>query len=279
MTEQKKEFTEEELALIDQVHKEYIDMQTVQEPLEDITHAINEIWKFCGVDKTPKIIVCDSPIACKNQSVADGHTDLTEYWSIWYVGYNAMYDFGARIGLEIDKDKLELFSNWVRCCPFVLFNEDIVYVSRKPTALHFNDNQQLHCEDGMSCEFADGWGIWTLNGVSVDEQIVMKPETQTVTQIRAEQNEEVRRLRIGRFGWVAYLNSVGAVIINERDNDIEGTKEYLLHSSKDKMTALLCVCPSTQKDFILETPLEIKTCVEAQKWLSSGLSDRIISAS
>lgn len=204
----KDKFTPEELILIGKVHDEHIADQTITHSFESIVSAVNAIWKYCKVDTVPRVVLCDSPIACKKQAVADGYTtkgkdsdpkNLTEYWSIWYVGYLAMYDFGKRVGLDIDTDKFELFQNWVQSVPFCIFNESVIYVSRKPVKLHFNDQQQLHCETGKSCEFADGWGIWTINGTSVDEQIVMKPETQTLEQIEAETDEERKAIRLQRW--------------------------------------------------------------------------------
>jgi len=185
----KKEYTPDELALIETVRLEHIARQTQQEPYEKVVEAVAAIWKYCGEEKAPKVILCDSPIDCKKKAVADGYNTkgekgdpkkLTEYWSIWYVGYNAMYDFGNRIGLDIDKSKLELFNNWVMCCPFVLFNTDVCYVSRKPHTLVFNEQQQLHNETAKSCEFNDGWGIWTLNGLSADEQLAKMDEEKRV---------------------------------------------------------------------------------------------------
>ena len=273
----KTEFTKAESELIEVVYNEYMSRQTTQETEEDIRAAVQGIWDM-EFKITPEVIVCDSPVACKKQSIADGHKNMTEYWSMWYVGYAAMYDFANRIDLEMDQEKLVPFLNWVRCCPFVLFDENTVYVSRKPTEIHFNDNDQLHNESGMSCEFADGWGIYSINGVAVDEQIVMRPETQTIQQIRDEQNEEVKRIRIERRGWDTYLAEIGAELIDERRNDIEGTREYLFKADDD-MRALLCACPSTHKEFVLEVPPETETCEDAQAWLSNGLSRRIISAS
>lgn len=273
----KTEFTKAESELIEVVYNEYMSRQTTQETEEDIRAAVQGIWDM-EFKTPPEVIVCDSPVACKKQSIADGHKNMTEYWSMWYVGYAAMYDFANRIDLEMDQEKLVPFLNWVRCCPFVLFDENTVYVSRKPAEIHFNDNDQLHNESGMSCEFADGWGIYSINGVAVDEQIVMRPETQTIQQIRDEQNEEVKRIRIERRGWDTYLAEIGAELVDERRNDIEGTREYLFKAD-DGMMALMCICPSTGKEFILETPPSTKTCREAQAWLSNGLSERIISAS
>ena len=150
-------------------------------------------------------------------------------------------------------------------------------VTDRPCRLVHDGDHVLHCEDGMAAQWRDGWGFWMLRGVRVDEQIVMRPETQTVEQIRGEKNEEVKRLRIERYGWPRYLNEIGATRIDSRRNDIDGTREYLYRG--DDMVTLLCVCPSTTKVFALEVPPDVETCEQAQNYLSSGLSGRVISAS
>jgi len=60
----------------------------------------------------------------------------------------------------------------------------------------------------MSCCFADGWGFWNIHGVPVDEQIVMRPETQTIEQIQNEPNAEVKKIRIQRYGEKKYLKAI-----------------------------------------------------------------------
>jgi hypothetical protein len=272
----KTEFTPEEEALIPVYYQKYMDQQTQQQPEEDIRQIINTIWKDMGFAE-PTITILDSPKACKK--ACPDFNKFDSYWGLWLVPYAATYDFAQQIGINLDSDKLHKFLLWARCCPYILFDEHTVYVSRKPVEIHYNDAGQLHNESGMSCRFADNWGIWTINGVEVDEQIVMSPESQTIEQIRNEENEEVKRLRIERYGWNKYFNEINAKIIDERDNDIEGTKEFLFRSDEDDMTALLCVCSSTAKEFFLECPPEVKTCFDAQMWLSGGLAGRIISAS
>ena len=272
----KTEFNEEELALIDTVYDEYIKMQSTQVADEDIRAVINDIWKDMEL-APPEVIILESPIACKR--ACPDISQYANYWNMWLCSYAATYDFAQRIGVEFDQEKYRKFHEWCRCCPFVLFNDTRVYVSRKPVRIDFNANSQLHCEDGMACEYSDGWGIYSINGVAVDEQIVLRPETQTVDQIRKEENEEVKRIRIQRYGWDRFLEEINAVVIDENSNDIEGTKEFLIESKQDNIKSLMCVCPSTGKEFFLEVPPEINTCKEAQSWLSNGLSDRIISAS
>jgi hypothetical protein len=276
LSNMKDELTPEEEALIPVYYQKYMDQQTEQQPVEDIHKIINSIWKDMRFS-SPEIIILDSPKSCKK--ACPDLSNFDTYWGLWLVPYAATYDFAKNIGISLNQEKLEKFLLWSRCCPYVLFNEETVYVSRKPVEIHYNDAGQLHNENGMSCRFADDWGIWTINGVEVDEQIVMFPETQTVKQIRNENNEEVKRIRIDRYGWDRYFEEINAKTIDERDNYIEGTKEFLLRSDEDNMTALLCVCSSTAKIFVLEVPPNIENCFDAQMWLSGGLAGRIISAS
>lgn len=264
---------EDKEALIPVFVKKWIDMQTVQASDEDIVQAVKDMWAECGA-KEPEVHIFDSPKACKAKTLPDGF----DYWSLWTACSAGTYDYAKTIGVEFDESKLELFTRWSMCCPYIYANDDVVHVSRKPVKISWNDEGQLHCDDGKSVEFADGWGIYTLNNVNVDEQIVMHPETQTIDQLNNEENEEIKRLRIERYGWLKYMKEIGAELLDRSRNDIEGTMEFL-YTTTSGMTILLCACPSTAKDFVLECDPSVKTCREAQAWLSSGLSGRIISAS
>jgi len=145
---------------------------------------------------------------------------------------------------------------------------DVVIVQHRHSELHRNLEGRLHCETGMAVKYRDGWGLWAIGGVTVDEQIVMKPETQTVEQIRVEANAEVKRIRIERFGWDRYLKEIDAKEIDARHNAIENTYEVLV-KTPDGMTVLLPTC-KTGRLFSLEVPTGITTCEQAQSWLHSG---------
>lgn len=126
-------------------------------------------------------------------------------------------------------------------------------------------------------QFADGWTLWNINGVNVDEQIVMQPETQTVQQIKSEENEEVKRIRIERFGWEKYLTAVNARVLDHRRNDIEQTDESLMRA--DDMNVLVCACPSTARVYALEVDPQVETCEQAQNWLWNNSGIRVIGRS
>jgi len=270
----KTEFTQEELDLIPKFRVKYLNQVKITQPDDEIKSIITEIWADLKYD-APEITIHDSPKAC--MEACPNAQDMNKYWSLWLMPYVAVYDYCKTIGLNMDDEKLTKLMRWTNSCPFILFDQMRVYASRNLVEHHYNDTMQLHNESGMSASFADSWGIYSIRGVGVDEQIVMRPETQTIEQIRSEENEEVRRIRIERYGWTRYFKEIGARPVDERDNDIEGTKEFLLKG--DNMTVLLCICPSTGKEFTLEVPAETESCYEAQNWLSGGLAGRIISAS
>lgn len=287
----KTEFTKEEEQRINEIFEAHITHQTEQVPDEDIVNTIHLFWKEMGKE-TPQVIIFDTPKECKAACVADGNNldQFNFYWGMWLASYAATYEFAQTIGVEFNKHNLDLFNAWSKNCSFVLFDDTRVYASRKMTTLNFNDAGQLHCDDDFAAAFGskekgNRWGVYSLNGVVVDEQIVMHPETQTIEQITSEQNEEVKRIRIERFGWKRFLNGINAVVIDENVNDIEGTNECLIEGvynntgGQQKVKVLVCVCPSTAKEFFLDVNPEVKTCREAQSYVSSGLSNRIISAS
>lgn len=127
-------------------------------------------------------------------------------------------------------------------------------------------SKRLHCEDGPALK----WGDFTeyfIHGVCVDEQIVMRPETQTIKQIlQDERNEEVRRIRMERYGMLRLMEHSNT--LDRRDNDIECTKEVLVQLLQ--MRFLICHCPSTARIYTLQVPFTVKSCEEAQAWLWGG---------
>jgi hypothetical protein len=133
---------------------------------------------------------------------------------------------------------------------------------------------RLHNDKGKSVRFRSGWGLWTIEGTPVNEQIVMRPETQTVEQIDKEANQDVRSIRIERFGWPRYIRESGAACIDGRDNAIEGTIEAL-YRCQDGSCRLVVTCP-TGRVFALGVPGNVETCRQAQHWLAGGRNFRVL---
>jgi hypothetical protein len=76
-------------------------------------------------------------------------------------------------------------------------------------------SHRLHCDDGPAVGWPDGWGVWAVHGTRVTKQIVEAPETLTPEQILGEQNAEVRRVMMDRFGADRLIRESNAKLVHE----------------------------------------------------------------
>jgi len=188
------------------------------------------------------------------------------------------YDYFSSIcGLKKQTEKLA--GLWLVCqnAGWMLPRRNICWISERHNIIRRDDNGQLHCENGLALAYPDGWGIWAIHGVRVDEQIVLHPENQTIRQISSEENAEVKRIRIERFGWTKYLVDAGASVVDHKRDDIAQTDESLMQL--DDMRVLVGACPSTARVYAMEVDPACATVAEAQNFLSGGRSARTIGAS
>jgi len=142
--------------------------------------------------------------------------------------------------------------------------------------LSFNrpDSRQLHCDDGPAV-ISDVVDLYYIHGVEVPKEIVLHAHLIELEHIEKERNQEVKRIMIERWpgGWEKYLAACGNVIdqrFNERDQQHERLYEHhaeLRLSVRD---------PSTGRRYALGVPRTVRTCEEAQRWLSHGLDARAI---
>lgn len=109
--------------------------------------------------------------------------------------------------------------------------------------------------------------------VPVTHQIAFEPEKITSKQVLAEQNAELRRVMIERMGYLRFSREVGA---KELDHDTDaGGKRQLLRIEIDDdepLVGLACQCPSTNRQYFLRVPPEMKTCHQAAAWMA-GFDD------
>lgn len=178
---------------------------------------------------------------------------------------------GSVLGLEEQVEPLRGLMEVVRSAGWCIPFERVCFVSERHNVLHLNGNRRLHFESGPALEYPDGFAVWSLDGAAVDEQIVLRPESQTVEQINADGNIDRKAVRIERFGWPRYLKESGAEVVDTRKNEIENTIEALCRMESGEQR-LLVTCP-TQRQFALGVPPDVKTCQQAQEWLAGGMKE------
>ena len=251
------------------------------------TRAATDAATYAATDAATDDATGDATDAATRAATGAATRAATQCASRWYdcsQGGNMWAAFecyltGCRDVLGLSLRVHESYQAWESLAylsGFRWLHSKFVMVCRKPVSLKtvLEGNVYLpHCNDGPSHQWADGWSLWHLRGIAVDEQIVMRPDTQTVKQINADNNEERRAIRIDRFGWPRYLKETNATLLDHRHNQVENTKEALVATRGHGR--LIVTCP-TGRVFALGVPSEAKTCEQAQNWLGGGKKRNVI---
>jgi len=102
-------------------------------------------------------------------------------------------------------------------------HREFAIVCEPPTEIHREPQRghavrRLHRADGPAVRWGDGVGAYFIHGVYVasPEWIIDSSEL-TVTRVQGEENAEVRRVMIDRYGADRYLRDAGASLVSEDD--------------------------------------------------------------
>jgi hypothetical protein len=143
-------------------------------------------------------------------------------------------------------------------------------ISDRPEKLTVDDLNLPHCDDGPFCRWRDGSALYSVHGVRVPWWVVEHPDRITIEHINKQDNAEIRRVMIERFGWPRYLAESGAKRLDRRFNDRDQQWEEV-YSVKDGSRRALVCDPSTGRKYALGVPYEVNTCEQMQNWMSHGL--------
>jgi hypothetical protein len=94
--------------------------------------------------------------------------------------------------------------------------EQVAILTERPCGLDLVRDEQgrLHHPTGPVVAYPDGWEVWAWHGVRVPRQVVERPDTITVAQIRATRNLEVRWVLLERYGLGRYLRDADASLVH-----------------------------------------------------------------
>lgn len=133
------------------------------------------------------------------------------------------------------------------------------------------------CTTGPAIRYSDGYCIYSINDILLNGQIVNHPETLTVEQIQAEDNQDRQAIMLERFTMERYLNECGAKQIDPptegevQYNDIDNQAEVLFSTPgvRQPFNIMMVTCP-TKRRFCLPVPPTVKTCAEGRKYVTAS---------
>lgn len=227
-----------------------------------------------------EFMLTDSPLDCNKKLAEIGlDGDYAYCFGCHDASWLAFYDF-FHTECGVDLSILNGLWGLAKYCGWWVPFEKLCVFQHRPCEIHMNDRGLLHREDGPTVLYRDGFSVWSINGVRVDEQIVMRPETMTVKQIEGEDNAERKRVMIERFGVSRYLSESEAKLL---DADHEGARQgaaarCLIETSQGEKW-LYGTDGSTKRGYYIPVPNEAKTCQEAHNLIAGFNESNIVSKS
>jgi hypothetical protein len=150
-------------------------------------------------------------------------------------------------------------------CGWVLWHENVCVIVDRPKTIRFNDENELHCEDGPAIAYRDGWSLYMWNGTRIPAEWIEDKENVDVSVAITWENIEQRRCASEIIGWHIVLDKLDSVVVDEDGDPEIGTllEVDLPDIGKEKFLKVLC---GTGRTFALPVPPEMKTALEAQSW-------------
>ena len=185
--------------------------------------------------------------------------------------------FREQCGLSSQTEKLRGLRLLTEHAGWYLPHEHICWISERTNIVHQDSQHRLHCETGPALSYPDGWSLYRWHGITVPDWVIEQPETITRAHISGEQNAEVRRVMLLKYGLDRYLRDTNAVAIDS-DHDLHGPRTlYRLQDALGPITVVQLTNSTSESDGSLKTYVvrvdpSVTTCRGALCWMY-GLKD------
>jgi hypothetical protein len=244
-------------------------------PLED------SLWDSLGVSLRDSLRVSlrdslrDSLRVSLRASLGDSlRASLEDSWWGQHEAYWVAFYLFCRdiVGVKFDEKRshqLDMWRNIAQSCGWWWCFENYVIISERPTVCKMTEQEgRLHCEDGPALAFADGFALYRWHGVTIPDDVVLHPEELTVARIDAENNAEVKRVMLERYGEARYLQDSGAKQIHQ---DCWGALYYKKIPGDEPLVMVRVLNSTPEPDghakvYWLRVPPTIKTARSAVSW-------------
>lgn len=210
-----------------------LDMQEVKTSVD---------WMYSKLGKEPPTIIrCQSPWQMSYMPAvmkrlgsgteikmdADFKKDAQDafnsrFWaSWWWTGWYAFLDFPRKLGIEYPAEKNQdldsVIASLKAAFGYTMYDK-ICFVCERPVSLTVDTAQRHHNETGPALRFSDGYSLYSWHGLTLPEGkewIITNPEQITIEKIDAEENQEIKRVMLERFGIERYLKEGNAVKVHQ----------------------------------------------------------------
>ena len=192
------------------------------------------------------------------------------YWLAWG-------RFVANIGVKLEPEtlrNLDIMERISTQCEWWWPYEGIVIASQRPTAVRWDDENRLHCENGPAVEYADGYGLSSWHGQAIPG-VWVTGNPPKASEALHWSNMDQRAAACEIVGWANILDELDAKVIDDSGDHIWGrlVEVDLPDSGRERFLDAMC---GTGRRFSLPVPPSTASVDEAQSVLHGGLPVEIL---
>ena len=187
--------------------------------------------------------------------------------NLW-AGWLAFYEYFKEVVGVAGLDKCLPSINLAQDVGWIFPYENVCILTEKPAEIHLNTSGRLHNTAGMAIKWPDGFGLYSLNGVTVPDWLVLVPaEHLDVSKVMGISNAEVRLEGIRKLGAGRMLENLDAKVIDTKgapENPEYRLYEVVLEGQQNKLLEMQN--PSEPKKHYEWVPPEIMSVTKALAW-------------
>lgn len=213
-----------------------------------------------------------SPEAIRSASLSWKIRQGGNHWSA-YAAFLSFFRHVAKLGEThgVDYSKWDHWEKLAMHSGPRYVHENFCIISDRPCVLKVDQQNRPHCEDGPFCEWRDGTALFSWHGTRVPAKWILDRSTITTENALNWPNTEERRAAVEMVGWKTILQNMEHVII---DTDAPHIGQlFQVNLPSDPGAKFLRVMCGTAREFVLPVPPEMKTALQANTCMWSGLTE------
>lgn len=246
-----------------------VGLQTGPRDHKAIEAALRKIYECAGLKPPARFVWGPSPVAVARMVDTEGGKEFGDPGRACYgthdAGWLGFYDFmRTELGLVEETNELvglteaaQAGTGWF--WPF----EEVCFVSELPTVISQDAEGRLHAESGPALAYSDGTEVYAWHDVNVPKDVILNPKGITTAQIDGEQNAEIRRVMIERYGQERYIKDSDLKPVQEDEAGMLFRKEL---PGDEPLVMVRVIDTTTGKPYFLRVPPEMTTAKEAVAW-------------
>ena len=254
------DLTPEQTAMLSTYRDKWLAIGLDTDPIDqaEMSAAIEDLYQARGFQAPQKITFIDGFSQTNKKKF-----DISSIWvgqlSAYWLGYQEFFLDQFGIGEEIIP-----LMKIAKAGGFIHFDKNEVIVINRPEIIKMRD-KVLHCEDGPSIRFRDGFEVYSWRGTRVPKEWIMDIKSVDPSLALNYPNVEKRRALAEIIGWDQIIEMIGPKIIDEDNSEIGTLIEVdIPEIGKERFIRVLC---GTSRQFALPVPPQTNTALEAQAFL------------